>query len=46
MVGAQMASIRYFVTDVQQAVDFYTTSFDFKLQQHSGRTWRSYVTAT
>ncbi len=31
-----MASIRYFVTDVQQAVDFYTKSFDFKLQQQFG----------
>ena len=31
-----MASIRYFVTDVQQAVDFYTRSFDFKVQQQFG----------
>jgi catechol 2,3-dioxygenase-like lactoylglutathione lyase family enzyme len=31
-----MASIRYFVTDVQQAVDFYTKSFDFKVQQQFG----------
>jgi catechol 2,3-dioxygenase-like lactoylglutathione lyase family enzyme len=31
-----MASIRYFVTDVQQAVDFYTKSFDFTLQQQFG----------
>jgi len=31
-----MASMRYFVTDVQQAVDFYTRSFDFLLQQQFG----------
>jgi catechol 2,3-dioxygenase-like lactoylglutathione lyase family enzyme len=30
---AQMASVRYFVTE---AVDFYTKSFDFKLQQQFG----------
>jgi catechol 2,3-dioxygenase-like lactoylglutathione lyase family enzyme len=28
-----MASVRYFVTDVQQAVDFYTKTFDFKIQK-------------
>src|SRR5258707_9478533 len=33
---AQMAAIRYFVTDVQQAVDFYSKSFDFKLKQQFG----------
>jgi catechol 2,3-dioxygenase-like lactoylglutathione lyase family enzyme len=31
-----MASIRYFVTDVEKAVDFYTKSFDFKVQQQFG----------
>jgi catechol 2,3-dioxygenase-like lactoylglutathione lyase family enzyme len=31
-----MASIRYFVTDVRQAVDFYTKNFDFKVQQQFG----------
>jgi catechol 2,3-dioxygenase-like lactoylglutathione lyase family enzyme len=31
-----MASVRYFVTDVQQAVDFYTKSFDFKVHQQFG----------
>jgi catechol 2,3-dioxygenase-like lactoylglutathione lyase family enzyme len=31
-----MASVRYFVTDVQQAVDFYTKTFDFKVQQQFG----------
>jgi catechol 2,3-dioxygenase-like lactoylglutathione lyase family enzyme len=28
-----MASVRYFVTDVQQAVDFYTKAFDFKVEK-------------
>ena len=31
-----MASVRYFVTDVQQAVDFYTKAFDFKVQRQFG----------
>jgi catechol 2,3-dioxygenase-like lactoylglutathione lyase family enzyme len=31
-----MASIRYFVTDVSQAVDFYTKNFDFLVQQQFG----------
>ncbi|HET6160918.1 MAG TPA: VOC family protein [Dongiaceae bacterium] len=31
-----MATVRYIVTDVQQAVDFYTRSFDFKVHQQFG----------
>jgi catechol 2,3-dioxygenase-like lactoylglutathione lyase family enzyme len=31
-----MATVRYIVTDVQQAVDFYTGTFDFKVQQQFG----------
>lgn len=31
-----MASVRYFVTDVDRAVGFYTESYDFKLQQQFG----------
>jgi catechol 2,3-dioxygenase-like lactoylglutathione lyase family enzyme len=31
-----MASVRYFVGDVEQAVGFYTRTFDFKLQQQFG----------
>ena len=31
-----MATVRYIVTDVQQAVEFYTRSFDFKVQQQFG----------
>jgi catechol 2,3-dioxygenase-like lactoylglutathione lyase family enzyme len=31
-----MAAIRYFVTDVGQAVAFYTRTFDFKVQQQFG----------
>lgn len=31
-----MASVRYFVDDVEQAVGFYTRTFDFKLQQQFG----------
>src|SRR5512147_833260 len=33
---AQMASIRYFVTDVEKAVEFYTRTFDFIVQQQFG----------
>ncbi|WP_119303046.1 VOC family protein [Dongia deserti] len=31
-----MATVRYFVTDVEHAVAFYTKSFDFKVQQQFG----------
>ena len=31
-----MATVRYFVTDVQQAVDFYRGTFDFNVQQQFG----------
>jgi len=31
-----MAIVRYFVTDVERAVAFYTSSFDFKLLQQFG----------
>ena len=31
-----MASVRYLVSDVQQAVDFYTKNLDFTIQQQFG----------
>jgi catechol 2,3-dioxygenase-like lactoylglutathione lyase family enzyme len=31
-----MASVRYFVTDVSQAVDFYSRIFDFEVRQQFG----------
>src|SRR5687767_10436649 len=31
-----MASVRYFVTDVQQAVDFYSTHLEFTVRQQFG----------
>jgi len=31
-----MATVRYIVSDVQQAVDFYTRTFDFKVEKQFG----------
>jgi predicted enzyme related to lactoylglutathione lyase len=31
-----MASVRYFVTDVQKACDFYSTNLEFNVQQQFG----------
>lgn len=35
-----MASVRYFVNDVDGAVAFYTKSLGFALKQQFGPTWR------